>query len=1008
MVLHKNLRERYGIKPKFFAKIPKSEGIDRDWNLESMVELKREAFDRAREASKRTFRWSGVVTAGLSALLYNLCIDPSIDLEWNKRVKGNPYTNVFEMVDIERSESDKREIKKRETKPKEEKKLQEFAKQKTGEAKIGESDVVKELGVEGSKRQESEEEEDKDLYTEDLNLRYGGFVRALDESFNYDLPIENEREIRQFIKTKGDSLVYSLEEHLVEREKMFERGRHVGWTGGEIIRFAQQFSQLLHYVDKDKALEIMERLVEVGIEKDLANVDLYAEFARNPEALDKALEFFKDKLDLEMYDKKFGLGEHVRYGVKKLFLNDGYQEVIDEIGANTGMKVRMDALSDEERELLKENKSGGFWRDSEDLVPGKTSHLINNLDIINRLSELDEERKEKIYKAWQIMEKLRPFDYLDSGTNFLPSIGRVEDLEGKLTKLLEMYPNAFEKWNTENMGLLWEVMVIKPELYEELVEEDTPGYLKFRGDDLSHTTGTIRNLASKRKVEDLGITINEGYRFVQVYGNFNGTELREVTEDFIEGQSLFDYLLESEQLGKVNQLIEKEDLGPSDLKQVIAKGGDEVKEVFESEDFVGEVRSRLKTYEEERKIAEESKEELKDLEDKTTYSKNVQDVIDLMSRNQDYNFSYRDFPIVFNLATLDKDTVNTVFSNLYSAGWVMKDVEKNTRLAGGNILEARSKEPLLMHHITNPKSLEILSHSRFSEVAGNVYGEGEGFNFSDLGLMKSFIEYPELVEEYKGRSKDDLEEEIEGILSTREKWVRERSGGWIQANEKEGALGNLTKSDLFKVRKLIEYFNVQGNVNNLYADLVRDRGYNEVGEIDHKETPEVGGQTGLTSFGIQVDTYEPGVDKNPHMYVLSDDFMEKSPDMIASWHSHPKGQQQSGPSSYGIFGGDLKVSEDNQWDGWVVSIHEDKEEDGLRKGKMNIDYYTENGDVIDLGMFHGEVPLTQPASEDTTMNYYQNLMGKITDTLFACSVPKDTSGAYYDRLIKHINLPSRV
>jgi len=139
--------------------------------------------------------------------------------------------------------------------------------------------------VEGSSIDIEHTQTDSTLYTSDMNRRYTGFVESLADDFLYTLPIEDERMLRQFIKANGDSLVYSMKDDLIAIENRYTRGKRVGWTGGNIIMTAQKLAQFLHHVDGniEEANSIMDKAAELGILKDVCNVDLYATIAQNRE-----------------------------------------------------------------------------------------------------------------------------------------------------------------------------------------------------------------------------------------------------------------------------------------------------------------------------------------------------------------------------------------------------------------------------------------------------------------------------------------------------------------------------------------------------------------------------------------------------------------------------------------------------------------------------------------------------------------------------------------------------
>jgi len=712
----------------------------------------------------------------------------------------------------------------------------------------------------------------------------------------------------------------------------------------------------------------------------------------------------KGKVDGRIYQKSFGLWDNVRHKYEQLLVND-YGDIIDEIGRRTSLKVSMGELTEQDLALIAKNSTGSFWSHPDNYMHDKMPHLMMNIDIIKQLAEASPEDKERIFQLWEHLESLRPIDYLSGATSSIKTMITIPGVQDKLAQIVKKYPDQFQEWSGNNTGTVSMLLAFDHlhdlsdrsddaekgwRFFDELMEDDTPAWLTFKGDSFS-IRSTAANLRQKSTIEQAGLSVAEGYRFTQVYGNFSLRELGEIKSAQIDGQSLMDYLLSPVQLGFANHLHNLPYATPAGFRKAILEGPESTKRVFDNKDkllslyatLTSKHKRNISESDYDRVVANQIKvaqgyigegaspivtgaeiDEMKDVIPAILRSIDNQEellgMIKYFEENSNYKYNHSHLNAFNALVSSDNARTRAALANLFDAGWVMSSADGVARDRFG------VKAPLIVDHIQNSTSLDIILDPRFTGTVAQMYGGGERFDFSDLGLVKSLMNSPNLLVEYMSTNRDELSDKISAKLVKRDKWTREHKDGYYSGRDIDVGSGLLGKADLYKISLLVDYFDDQNQVDDLFSYLVD---YHRHGT---KPITEKGGQSRLSSLGLEEVRIDPASVGDPHTYAMSAEYFKTASSMIANWHSHGhtgRGYRMAGPSGRGLSNGDLKVAYDNQWDGWVVSILEDNKSGETRQGRLNIDFYTQNGLIVDLGVFDTKIPIMERyAPSDTAMN----------------------------------------
>ncbi|MBF0107058.1 MAG: HEAT repeat domain-containing protein [Deltaproteobacteria bacterium] len=145
----------------------------------------------------------------------------------------------------------------------------------------------------------------------------------------------------------------------------------------------------------------------------------------------------------------------------------------------------------------------------------------------------------------------------------------------------------------------------------------------------------------------------------------------------------------------------------------------------------------------------------------------------------------------------------------------------------------------------------------------------------------------------------------------------------------------LSAVEIIKVQTLLEHFSNQRAVDTLCEMMERD--------ISDKET-EYGGQINLTPEGkISFEEARTQLELGDGTYLPTFESLKETTNDFGSFHFHALSQNQklfAGPSSTG---GDLSASAHSNADGVVITP--------VGKNSFNVDYYTPDGKVIDVGCF---------------------------------------------------------
>ena len=797
-------------------------------------------------------------------------------------------------------------------------------------------------------------------------------IGFLSNNLRYSHRKEFERQIKEMSETPG------MIDLLKEIEKRFDLKERVAddptfkETGYGFVKNSNYLTNLLRRFGEGKsseAVDLMEGVKKkLGLEFRIWNLELYSALADDLDNSRRAVDYFsKNGMNLEIYNEKFGIQGYFLDRIRLLLTEKGMVETVDSVSKELGIvliknkKVTQEDLDRRKREW----ETGNI--NPQEIFPEHYDPVMEQMRLLIKLNK-DPKKREEVLKILKELKKESTVNY-ESASDWLldKDYGNVKDLPrflGALKRLKEKYPKAFEELYANNLWFVNSCVSNKEmeEICSKAEDPEMQRFLEKNGFDLRDIGEIRRGIEEKIFSDRVGIKHKKIKEIIRVYYDkdlFLSNEfIEEIARKDYNGQPLIEAILKGEPRKFMKEIEKRHSLNKSYFRGLIRNNPDRFFEIIKDKrDFFAFYNELVERDKKTRKslnprnnddfdtkqranigvlISSEIANNYRDME-------GVIDLINALETRARYKFILGDLDGIVGLKDIPISGLMKSLDGLNAGGYRIDDKDISRPMSGfvfgKPLLESRLKDENVQRTLHHPDFIRVVKEV-YKNAKHPMYGDEEvgRFSFSDVGLIHSFISDPELLKHYTSMRYSDLYDSVlEELVNTRQS-KRMVNDGEVSAQRDLVSLVNLGKTDLYKIKRILDYLADANNIEEHGKRLKVDR---------DDETSEHGGLIFMVGGKIKFVDIDPGDRGNNGRYSQSKEYEEMAPVSLLVYHNHALKEDNSpysGTSGMSLFGGgDLGNAARMQRDGLVFTL--------LGNNTFNVDYYTPEMVEVDLGVY---------------------------------------------------------